>query len=185
MRALNSELPQRALPFFSTSKTLNTGLVILLNHLRFGTYFTLNSSYVCNIHNANIGEVVTHVHASSEQLLFCSGVCGQLTVGVAGSAHFLEDWWTSARLGLPPGSLPTTRFQGLLVTDGKVSGSFYISLQFCIPLETKKKVHCYFSADGVLFCVCFLSLICESSCFHFGFCHIKLWTLKLFSANYQ
>lgn len=56
--------------------------------------------------------------------------CGQLTVGVAGSAHFLEDWWSSAQLGPPPGSQPTTRFQGLLVTDGKVSGSFYISFPF-------------------------------------------------------
>lgn len=48
-------------------------------------------TYVRNIYSAHIGEIVAHVHTSSEQSVLCSGVCGQLTVGVAGSAHFLED----------------------------------------------------------------------------------------------
>lgn len=117
-------------------------------------------------------------HSFSEQWLLCSSVCGQLTIGVAGSAHFLEDWWTSAQMGLPPGSLPTTRFQGLLVTDGKVSGSFYISLPFCIPVVTIKKLNVIFvrgPADGGLgsIFVCFwLS--------HFGIFHQALLKSRLY-----
>ncbi len=145
MRALNSQPAKRALPVRLQSwrllKTVNTGFAITPNHWRILvlTLHEIALTYMPNVYSAYIGEVVTHVHTSSEQSVLCSGVHGQLTVGVAGSAHFLEDWWTSARLGLPPGSLPTTRFQGLLVTDGKVSGSFYISLPFCIPLVAKKK----------------------------------------------
>lgn len=78
-------------------------------------------------------------HSLAEPSWLCSCVCGQLTVGVAGSAHFLEDWWSSGQLGLPPGSQPTNRFQGLLVTDGKVSGSFCISFSFLHPCGCSKK----------------------------------------------
>lgn len=48
-------------------------------------------TYMRNIYSARIGEVITHKHTSSEHSVLCSNVCGQLTVGVAGSAHFLED----------------------------------------------------------------------------------------------
>lgn len=119
-------------------------------------------------------EVITHVRTPSERSALCSGVCGQGTVSVAGSAHFLEDWWTSARLRLSAGSLPTTRFQGLLVTDGKISGSFYISMSFCTPLVTKSKILTLVNSTIKQFIQTPFESVASSVSLLFGTCHENL-----------